>query len=170
MSAFVKRIVWADVCIGRLEWAIAGLCLLVIVLTTGLGVFFRYVLNNPLIWSNDTGIVSLTWLTFIGGSALYKQRGHIAVEALNQLFSGRLNTVFTFALTVIMGGAIAVIGWQMLTLVPLQHTKVIESLHLPRSAYGLPLAWASFSITFSSLRQLLDGSLIESTPNEETGG
>ena len=168
MSRLVSGLAWIDRAVGRLEWAIAGLCMAIIVVCTGLGVFFRYALNDPLIWSNDMGIVSLTWMTFLGGSALFKERGHIAVEALEQLFPARVSAAFAVALTVLMGTGIAIVGWQMLTLLPLQHTKAIEALNLPRSTYGVPLAWAAASITFSSVRQLLDGSLLTGAAGRES--
>ena len=165
MSGFANLLAWLDRALERLEWTVAGLCMLVIVACTGLGVFFRYALNDPLIWANDTGIVSLTWMSFIGGSALYKQRGHIAVEVLDHVISHRVRAGLAVVLTILMGVAIAIIGWQMLTLLPLQHTKTIEALGIPRSTYGIPLAWAAASIAFSSVRQLLDGSLLKTAPN-----
>jgi len=149
-----------DRLLGRVEWVVTALCLVMIVLCTGLGVFFRYVLNDPLIWGNDLAILSLMWLTFAGGSALYKERGHIAVEILIHVASDRATAALAIGLTVLMGVGAAIIGWQMLTLLPLQHKTIIEGLSLSRAAYGIPLAWACASITLSSVRQLLDGSLV----------
>ncbi len=159
MSRAVSWLALFDRGLGRFEWVVSALFLLVIVLSTGLGVFFRYAINNPLIWANDLGIVSLTWMTFFGGSALFKERGHIAVQALEQVLPVRVSTALAVFLTVLMGIGMAIIGWQMITLLPLQQTKIIEALEVPRSAYGLPLAWAASSIALSSVRQLLDGSL-----------
>lgn len=153
-----------DHLLGLLEWGVTALCLLVIVLCTGLGVFFRYVLDDPLIWGNDLGILSLVWLTFMGGSALYKERGHIAVELIFHLANRRAVTVLAICLTIMMGVGIAVIGWQMLELLPVQEKTLIEGLGISRAAYGIPLTWASVSITLSSVRQLVDGSLVRRAP------
>lgn len=159
MFAVISAVVRLDRLAGRVEWFVAGLCLASIVVCTALGVFFRYVLNDPLVWSNDLGILSLTWLTFTGGSALYKERGHISIEMAEFILSKRLGIAVAVVLTAAMGVGIAIIGWQMLTLIPLQFTKEIEALHIPRAFYGIPLAWACASIAFSSARQLVDGSL-----------
>lgn len=168
MSGIGSALAKVDKLIGRIEWSVATACLVIIVISTGLGVLFRYALNDPLMWANDVGIVSLTWMTFTGGSALFKERGHIAVEALDQTFPPRFKALLAVVLTILMGAGIAIIGWQMLTLIPLQNTKVIEALDIPRSAYGIPLGWATFSIAFSSIRQLLDGSLLSVRPDAAT--
>jgi TRAP-type C4-dicarboxylate transport system permease small subunit len=160
MSRAIYWLGTIDRFLARLEWGVTALCLLVIVLCTGLGVFFRYALNNPLIWANDLGIVSLVWLTFMGGSALYKERGHIAVELVFHLASARAAAILAVCLTVLMGVGIAIIGWQMLILLPLQNSTLIEGLGISRAAYGIPLTWGAASITLSSVRQLLDGSLV----------
>ena len=64
--------------------------------------------------------------------------------------------VLGVALVVTMGGAIAIVGWHMLTLIPLQHRKMISGLDLPRSWHGAPIVWMSASMTLSALRQLFD--------------
>jgi hypothetical protein len=44
----------------------------------------------------------------------------------------------------------------MLTLLPLQHRKMISGLDLPRSLHGIPILWMSASMAASALRQFLD--------------
>lgn len=152
-----------DQAIGRLEWVVAAGCLVVIVVSTALGVLFRGVLNIPLAWANDLAVLAMLWLTFIGASALYKERGHIAVDALSGILPAGARAVLGSIIVVMMGVAIAVTGWQMLPLVRLQHLKVIPSLDLPRSANGVPVLWMSASMVLSSIRQLL-------TPSEPREG
>lgn len=144
-----------DRTLGRVEWAIAAACLVAIVVSTALGVLFRGLLNSPLAWANDLAVLAMLWLTFMGASALYKERGHIAVDALGHLLPGRARKAVGAAIIVMMAVAIAVTGIEMLPLLRLQHLKVIPSLGLPRSANGLPIVWMSISMTLSSLCQLL---------------
>jgi len=156
MATLARALGLVDRAIGRLEWLVALACIVVIVIGMALGVVFRYALNDPLIWANDLGIACLMWLTFIGGSALYKERGHIAIAAAEAMLPPAAWRRLQIAFRLAMGVAIAIIGWQMLTLVPLQNTKIIEALQVPRSIYGIPLLWASASIAFSSLVQILE--------------
>ena len=62
--------------------AISGLALVVITLMIPLGVFFRYVANSPLSWPEPASVVLMVVFSFLGGAAVYRANGHIAVEAL----------------------------------------------------------------------------------------
>lgn len=148
-------LVAVDTALGRIEWAVAAACLVIMVIATALGVLFRGILNSPLAWANDLAVLAMVWLAFIGASALYKERGHIAVDALGHLLPPRVRAWLGSAMIVMMGTAIAVTGIEMLPLVRLQHLKVIPSLELPRSANGIPVLWMSASMVLSSIRQLL---------------
>lgn len=156
MSPLLSVLRRVDRGLGAVEWTVAVLCMVVIVVSTSLGVFLRSLFDNPLSWANDLSVLGLLWLTFIGASALYKERGHIAVDALVQLLPGPARRAIATALVVMAGIAIAVTGWEMLVLVKLQHTKSIPSLGLPRSVNGIAVLWMSASMTLSSLRQVLE--------------
>ncbi|MGB9825325.1 MAG: TRAP transporter small permease [Desulfofundulus sp.] len=65
------------------EWLLYVL-LLVMVITTFLQVFFRYVIFYSLPWSEEVSRYALVWLTFIGASYGLKRGIHVAVEALVQ--------------------------------------------------------------------------------------
>jgi TRAP-type C4-dicarboxylate transport system permease small subunit len=45
-------------------------------------VFFRYVLNSSLFWSEELARFMLVWLTFLGASAAYRRRVHPGVDVL----------------------------------------------------------------------------------------
>lgn len=52
-------------------------------------VFFRYVLNDPIIWSDEVIMIMLLSLTYFGAALAAHQRAHINVEILESLFSRR---------------------------------------------------------------------------------
>ncbi len=155
MHRILELLATLDRLLGRLEWLVAGLCMVTIVVSTALGVLFRDLLDAPLAWANDLGVLALLWLTFIGASALYKEQGHIAVDALAHMLPDRIRKVVGTGLIVMMGVVIAITGWEMLILVELQATKKIPSLGLPRSFNGIPVLWMSASMALASLTQLL---------------
>jgi TRAP-type C4-dicarboxylate transport system permease small subunit len=45
-------------------------------------VFFRYILNQSLFWSEELARYLLVWLTFLGASAAYYRRAHPGVDVL----------------------------------------------------------------------------------------
>lgn len=51
-------------------------------LLAGVQVISRYLLNHSLFWSEEVGRICLVWITFLGASAAYKRRAHVAVDFL----------------------------------------------------------------------------------------
>jgi TRAP-type transport system small permease protein len=145
-----------DNALRRIELAVAALALVVATASIAVGVFFRSLLDSPLAWTNELGVLGLVWLTFIGASAVFKERGHIAVDAVSFLLPTPLRRALTLFLLLLMGVSIALVGWHMLTLIPLQHRKMISGLDLPRSWHGIPIVWMAASMTLAAIRQLFD--------------
>ncbi len=56
-----------------------GLALAVIVMAQ---VFFRYVLNQSLFWSEELARYLLVWLTFLGASVAYYRKAHPSIDVL----------------------------------------------------------------------------------------
>ncbi|MBM3539048.1 MAG: TRAP transporter small permease [Alphaproteobacteria bacterium] len=152
-----------DGAIGRLERAVSVLCMVTIVASMAAGILFREILDHPLAWTNELGVLALVWITFFGASALYKEHGHLAVDALSHLLPPAGRRALAAILILIMAASMAVIAWTLLTLIPLQHSKPIPGLDLPRSVYGVPILWMAVSMVLTSLVHLV-------TPPEERAG
>ncbi len=58
-------------------------CLIAIMTAAVLaGVFFRYVLNNSLAWTEDSSILMMIWVAFLIAPYAYRQGGHVGIELL----------------------------------------------------------------------------------------
>ena len=44
------------------------------------GVFFRYILNNSLAWTEDSSILMMIWVAFLVAPYAYRQGGHVGIE------------------------------------------------------------------------------------------
>jgi TRAP-type C4-dicarboxylate transport system permease small subunit len=62
--------------------AISGVALVAITLMIPTGVFFRYALNFPLSWPEPASVIMMIMFAFLGGAAVFRANGHVAVEAL----------------------------------------------------------------------------------------
>jgi TRAP-type C4-dicarboxylate transport system permease small subunit len=71
-----------------MEWlylacvCISGTALVAITLIIPTGVFMRYVMNSPLSWPEPASVIMMVIFSFVGGAAVYRANGHIAVQAL----------------------------------------------------------------------------------------
>jgi TRAP-type C4-dicarboxylate transport system permease small subunit len=46
------------------------------------GVFFRYVLNNSLAWTEDSSILMMIWVAFLIAPWAYREGAHVGIELL----------------------------------------------------------------------------------------
>lgn len=66
------------------------------------GVFFRYVLDNSLIWSEEVARYAMIWVSMLGGGLAFRKGAHVAVEFVTDRLPHRARLV----LKIIGGGAI----------------------------------------------------------------
>lgn len=72
LSAFCNR--WAEYLLLALGLSMSA--------TVILQIFFRYVLNDSLFWSEELARFLLVWLTFIGATVAYRRNMHPGVDVV----------------------------------------------------------------------------------------
>jgi TRAP-type C4-dicarboxylate transport system permease small subunit len=70
-----------DLFLGATHAIIAGLVIA--------AVFFRYVVSDPLVWSEEFIVIVFTWMLFIGLSSGFRARMHLRIDALLVVLPGR---------------------------------------------------------------------------------
>src|SRR3984885_4477151 len=68
--------------IGRVVEPLAALLVLVEVAILAAGVFTRYVLGNPLVWSDELATLVFLWLAMLGSVVAYRRGEHISLSVL----------------------------------------------------------------------------------------
>ena len=116
----------------KLERLVIGGLMAAITILTLAQVFWRYVLELPLQWSEEIARYCFVWVTFLGAATLMRlQDGHPAIDALYVRVSPKAQQVMDVAskLMVVIGSlAIAAGG---LRLVLLQWNQLSPSVEIP---------------------------------------
>jgi len=95
---------------------IAAVLIGVVVLANAAQVFCRYVLVQPLSFTDETMRFSMVWVAFLAGSALVFRREHMATNLFDHPRLGALRRVMAMVvLTAILGFAVALtwFGWPL---------------------------------------------------------
>jgi TRAP-type C4-dicarboxylate transport system permease small subunit len=112
-----------------------GFCMTI---TVAVQVFFRYVLNHSLFWSEELARYLLVWLTFLGSSAAYYRKVHPGIDFIFEKMPVSLRKIAALGVhmaSLILFGVMVVFGSQFAYFVRLQITP---ALYLPK--------WIVFSI------------------------
>jgi TRAP-type C4-dicarboxylate transport system permease small subunit len=103
--------------VDKFEEILASLSLAVMVVLISMQVFFRYVLDNSLIWSEELSRYLLIWAVYIGCSFAAKEDRHLEVTFIRTLLGPRGNRViisFSYLVTIIFCGFCVIWGVEML--------------------------------------------------------
>lgn len=71
--------------LANLDIYIASLILLILIIITFMGVFYRYIVGAPLTWLEEVQLVCLVWIGFMASGAAFRSGSHIAIEMLVEL-------------------------------------------------------------------------------------
>ncbi|MEM8947741.1 MAG: TRAP transporter small permease [Pseudomonadota bacterium] len=81
-SRIVERLGRFNGFIGLIARNFAAGLIAVMTVAVLAGVFFRYVLNNSLAWTEDSSILMMIWVAFLIAPYAYRQGGHVGIELL----------------------------------------------------------------------------------------
>jgi len=132
----VYRRAWAgavDRAIGAVVEPLAALLVVVEIAILSAGVFTRYVLGNPLVWSDELATIVFLWLAMLGAVVAYRRGEHIALSVLVRRSSERVRAVLEAIASVV--AAIFVIELIPATLKFFQQEQIdlTPALNIPRS-------------------------------------
>ena len=119
--------------IREYEDAVAVLVLVSIFIVVVVSVFFRYVLNDSLVWAEEFARFGLVIITFVGTGLGFRKDSHIRVDLVDRLPSPVARTVRLFVLLV----SLAVVAF-----LALQAVRIMPILANSRSAaMEMPMSW-----------------------------
>ena len=122
---------------------VAGAALVAITLMIPMGVFMRYAMHSALSWPEPASVVMMVLFSFVGGAAVYRAHGHIAVQALLDAvgpFKRRLMLAAVDTLTAVIALFMVVYGIQLCLVTRFQTIAEFPSLSVAVTYAPIPLA------------------------------
>lgn len=80
---------------ARAEETIAGVCVVVMTILVFFQVVMRYVFHAPTSWSDEIAVYAMLWSVYISTSWAVRERAHIRVMNLIQIFPPPFSTALT---------------------------------------------------------------------------
>jgi TRAP-type C4-dicarboxylate transport system permease small subunit len=97
--------------VGRAETYFLGTSVAVMTLTTLLQVAFRYVLNDPLVWSEELARYLFVWITLVGAGAAVRTGGHFGLDLFYRKFpaAGRTGVAMLISAVIAVFAAVLLV-------------------------------------------------------------
>jgi len=159
--AFAPSLRRLDDGVGRAEELFLAVSHGIIATLVIAAVFYRYVLNDPLTWTEETIVLLFSWMLFVGLASAFRTRMHIRIDALLIVLPTAGRAVC---------GAIAVVA-TLVTLLGLVWFGVAQSITLAGTEtpmMRISAAWGVSALPFGAalsclhiLRHLLDSGFAE---------
>jgi len=107
--------------------ALSGCALVAITLIIPLGVFMRYVMNDPLAWPEPASVVMMVMFSFLGGAAVYRANVHVAVQALLNAVSPKVRGLMLWGVDACMAvTALFMVGYGVHLCLITRHQTMAE--------------------------------------------
>lgn len=148
----MKRLI--DQCVDTfLAFLIIGMTLVV-----SISVFYRYVLNYPLSWSEEITRLMIVWLSFVGAYMAMRENKHIGFDLLISKFSPKAQALVALIGYFLQLGFLIVLFWEGISF-----SREFLNVGMPYT--NLPIGWLYYSVfpvsgalmilqTFLSLKDL----------------
>ena len=130
-----------------------GLTMAVIVITQ---VFFRYVVNDSLFWSEELARYLLVWLTFLGATSAYYRGVHPKIESLAKLAPSKVrlaSRVLVHLVSLALFAVLIIYGAKFSYFVRFQITP---ALNIPKWTVTSVIPVSGVIFCFHNLRMLLE--------------
>ena len=109
MTRLIKGFAWINQKLAfvfrQLSWIFLALMTLFIVLQ----VFFRYVLNSSLSWSEDVSLLMMIWIAFACAPIAYRSGANVALDTFLQMLRGRIGYLVQLAIHILLMILLAVL-------------------------------------------------------------
>lgn len=129
--------------LDKISKSLAQLSVFVMVIVVILGVFMRYFMKSPLIWSDELAKYALVYMTFIGAPVALRSKGLAAMELVIEKLPQNLRKVAQIIVYIL---EILLIGFLFYYSIDLLFQDSVKNQISP--GLQIPMTWVYFSLPF----------------------
>lgn len=126
--------------IGRIWGWAAGLPLFVLVLITIAAVFMRYIVNQPLQWTEEVSGLLMIWIIMIGGVAAEREDNHLTIPLLPDALPRRVGLTMNIVVSIFSISILVYMAWLAWQLASRAQYKLTQIL-------GVSWFWIDIAVT-----------------------
>ena len=132
-----------------------ALALVVVVLLTLAQIFCRFVLNAPLIWSEELTRVLIVWMTFLGAAVVCWDGRHLNIDVLFGILPAAVKHVVRIINALIAIGLCIILVSPTMRLVEIENFAELGALGIPSGIVRLPVAIGAVLMALAIALRLL---------------
>ena len=111
-------------------------------------IFFRYVLNSSIVWSEEVATWCLVWLVFIGSAAIMYRWDHVHIPMLIRRLPLRVRPAVIIFAKLATGVAVALVFWYGLQV-------VLGPVHIRSQTSDISTRWIKLSVPIGAALMML---------------
>ncbi|WP_319563157.1 TRAP transporter small permease [Marispirochaeta sp.] len=115
-----------------------------IVIVVSIQVFSRYVLNNPLTWSEELARYLFVWIVFTASVVVFRENRHMSVDFFVSLFPDSIRKKFDFTVNLITTVFLIVMIYASPEILTVTMRQLSPTLNIPMAAIYLAFPAALF--------------------------
>ena len=132
-----------------------ALAMIAVVILTLAQIFCRFVLNAPLIWSEELSRLLVVWMTFIGAAVVCWDGRHLNIDVLFGLLPRAAKHVVRVINAVISIGLLVILVEPTMRLVEIENFAELGALQIPSGIVRLPVAVGAVLMVLAIAGRLL---------------
>ena len=137
------------------EELLASIAISIVVISAFYGVISRYVLNNPVAWSNEVATIAFTWTVFLGAAAAWKNNKHIHLDLVYNFFPNKIKIISDWLKNIILIIFIAFALYLSIQFTIPAYNKPTAILRIPFSYVDVPVVIFFSSIILRSIQKII---------------
>ena len=133
----------ADRILDAIAWLcmlLAGLALVAIVVTFGWLVWGRYVLNDTPTWVEQSSLLLISYITFLGAAVGVRRNSHLSIDFVREMFPPVPRKVMRYLADILVIVFGALMAWEGYGLVVTNVDRAIPMIGMSESWRAVPLA------------------------------